>query len=377
MTVWDSLVGQERVAETLAAAAAGHGMSHAWLLTGPPGSGRSNAAVAFAAALQCSAGGCGECEACRTTLAGSNLDVTVHRPARAQISVDDAREWVAKAALMPATGPVQVTIVEDADRLNDRSGNALLKALEEPTPRTVWILCAPQPEDVLVTIRSRTRQVSLVTPSPEQVAGFLVDRWGVTAERAAHAARASQGHIGRAKALASDEETRRRRLEVVRLPAALTTLGACMTAAANLVDIAESEAAAQIEALAAKESGDLEALYGTDRRARATRSAKAAASDLAAEQKARHKRRVLDAVDRQLTELLSVYRDVVLVQMGAGSQLINEEQRPQIVALARSTTPEGNVRRITAIGVAREQMMEFNVPPLLALESLMVGLRVE
>ncbi len=377
MTVWDSLVGQQRVVETLQGAVAGRGMTHAWLFTGPPGSGRSNAAVAFAAALQCDAGGCGECQTCRTVLAGSYPDVSVHRPQRSVISVNDARDWVLKASLMPAVGRRQVTVVEDADRLNDHSGNALLKAIEEPTPRTVWILCAPQPDDVLVTIRSRTRHVNLVTPGAEEVAAFLVDRLGVSAERAAHAARASQGHIGRAKALAVDEKTRGRRLEVVRLPANLTTLGACMTAASNIVDIATAEATAQTDELHVKEAADLEALYGSDRRARSMRSARAAASELANEQKARFKRKVLDAVDRQLTELLSVYRDVLVVQTGAGSHLVNEEQRPEVESLARRTTPESTVHRIDAVGQAREQMMEFNVPPLLALESMMVALRAE
>jgi DNA polymerase-3 subunit delta' len=378
VSVWDSLVGQERVVETLKAAAQGRGMTHAWLFTGPPGSGRSNAAVAFAAALQCEAAGCGECEACRTTLAGSNPDVSVHRPEGSQIKVAEAREWVFKAALMPASHPLQVTVVEDADRLNDQSGNALLKAVEEPTARTVWILCAPQPDDVLVTIRSRTRNVNLVTPTAEQVARFLVTRHQVAPELAAHAARASQGHIGRARALALDEGTRNRRREVVCLPPRLTSLGACMMAAANLVDLAEAEAGSVGEEQAARETADLEAVYGTDRRARATRSARAAAKDLADQQKARHKRRVLDAVDRSLTELLSVYRDVLALQTGGAAVrgLINEEQRRPLEELARRTSADDTVRRIDAVGEAREQMMEFNVPPLLALEAMMVALKV-
>jgi len=375
MTVWDTLVGQQRVIDTLRSAAAGTGMTHAWLLTGPPGSGRSNAAIAFAAALQCARGGCGECHACLTTLAGANPDVRVHQPERAQILVEDARRWVGEAALMPVGGRLQVTIVEDADRLNDHSGNALLKAIEEPNPRTVWVLCAPQPDDVLPTIRSRTRHVGLSTPSTSEVADFLQARHGVTPERAAHAARASQGHIGRAKALALEDDTRNRRREVVELPPRLTSVGACMRAAANLVDIAESEAAALTEAQTARDSADLEALYGTDRKSRATRSARAAESDLQRQQKARLRRKVLDAVDRSLVELLSVYRDVLVVQTGAGPHLVNEEQRPGIQELARRTTAEQTLRRIDEIYVAREQMMEFNVPPLLALESLMVALR--
>ncbi len=375
MTVWDSLVGQEQVVETLEAAASGRGMTHAWLFTGPPGSGRSNAALAFAAALQCGGTGCGECRACRTTMAGSNLDVWVHRPERAQIQVAEVRDWVLKAARKPMMDPWQIRIIEDADRLNDASGNALLKAIEEPTPRTIWILCAPLLDDVLPTIRSRTRHLNLVTPKAEQVADFLVRRFEVSPSRAAHAARASQGHIGRAKALALDEDTRNRRRELVMLPPRLTSLGACMTAAANLVSIAEDEAKAQTERMFTKETADLEVLYGSERRTRATRSARAAEKDLAEQQKQRLRRQVLDAVDGSLTEMLSVYRDVLVVQTGAGGHLVNEEQRSEVEDLARRTTPEDTLHRIDAVYQARQQMMEFNVPPLLALESMMVSLK--
>lgn len=376
MTVWESLVGQRRVVETLQSAVQGRGMTHAWLFTGPPGSGRSNAALAFAAALQCEQDGCGECETCRTTMSGAYPDVTVHRPQRAQILVEEARHWVFQAALMPSVGARQITIVEDADRLNDHSGNALLKAIEEPTPRTVWMLCAPQLDDVLPTIRSRARHVNLATPSAEDVADFLVRRFDVSPTRAAHAARASQGHIGRAKALALEEDTRGRRLEVVRLPPRLTTLSSCMTAATNLAELATEEATSDTDRLNAKEVEGLEALYGADRKSRSARSAKAAFNDLEKDQRARLKRRILDSVDRQLTELLSVYRDVLVLQTGAGGHLVNEEQRSEVQELARRTTPEETLRRIDAVYEARRQMMEFNVPPLLALESMMVSLKI-
>jgi DNA polymerase-3 subunit delta' len=350
-------------------------MTHAWLFTGPPGSGRSNAALAFAASLQCHEGGCGSCEDCRTTLAGSHPDVRVRRSDRVIISVDLAREWVREAALMPVRGRWQVIIVEDADRLHERANNALLKAIEEPTPRTVWILCAPQVDDVLPTIRSRTRTIILGTPRPDDVAQFLMQRFDVSPGLAAHAARASQGHIGRAKALALEEDTRTRRREVVRLPPRLTTLGACMTAAANLADLATEEATADTDRLNAKEVEELEALYGSDRKSRSARSARAAFSELERDHKARLKRKVLDSVDRQLTELLSIYRDVLVVQTGAGGHLVNEEQRSEVEDLARRTTPEETLHRIHAVYEARRQMMEFNVPPLLALESMMVSLK--
>ena len=377
MSVWDALVGQRAVVATLQSAARGDGMTHAWLLTGPPGSGRSNAAVAFAAALQCEDAGCGECRACRETLAGSHPDVTVRRTDKVVISVDDARQWVRDASLLPVRDRWQVIVVEDSDRLHERANNALLKAIEEPGAKTVWVLCAPHAEDVLPTVRSRTRHVNLGTPTTAEVTEFLVTRHGVAPALAAHAARASQGHIGRARALAVDEGTRNRRREVVGLPGRLTSLGSCMTAAANLVDIATQEAAAQTERLGAREQHDLESVYGEDRKAKSSRAYKAAAGELARSQKQRERRAVLDVLDRSLMDLLSVYRDVVQVQLGGRSALVNEEQRPQVEQLARHTTAEDNLRRIDAVHQAREQMTEFNTPPLLAMESMMIALRTD
>jgi DNA polymerase-3 subunit delta' len=374
--VWSTLVGQHAAVQTLRRAAGGQGMTHAWLFTGPPGSGRSNAAIAFAAALQCEQGGCGECHACQTTLAGSHGDVSITRTETAVIRVDGIRELVMRSALAPTSRRWQVMIVEDADRLNDSSGNALLKAIEEPTPRTVWLLCAPTVEDVLPTIRSRCRTVVLATPPTPAVADFLVTRHGVDPAVASFAARASQGHIGRAKALALDEATRNRRREVVTIPLGLTSLGACMNAAANLVDIAKSETEAVGEEINTREKLELEAVFGTDRKAKVSRSYKAAMSQLAESQKQRGKRRTLDVIDRCLTDLLSVYRDVIALQCRAPSELVNEEMRGQLADLARRSTPEQTLRRIDAVFTAREQMLEFQVPPLLALESMMVSLRL-
>lgn len=374
--VWSSLVGQQHAIATLQRAVGGHGMTHAWLFTGPPGSGRSNAAIAFAAALQCERGGCGECHTCHTVLAGSHSDVSVTRTETAVIKVEGIRELVMRSALAPAQGRWQIMIVEDADRLNESSGNALLKAIEEPSPRTLWLLCAPTVEDVLPTIRSRCRNVVLSTPSAAEVAGFLVSKHGIDPPLAAYAARASQGHIGRARALAVDDATRNRRREVVSIPAGLTSLGACMNAAANLVDIAKIETEAVGDEINTRERAELEAVFGSDRRAKTSRSYKAALSQLTESQKQRGKRRTLDVVDRCLMDLVSVYRDVIAVQTGAPGDLVNEEMRGEITGLARQSTPEQNLRRIDAVFAARERMMEFQVPPLLALEAMMVSLRL-
>jgi len=375
-SVWSSLVGQERAVATLRRAVAGQGMTHAWLFTGPPGSGRSNAAMAFAAALQCDQGGCGHCQACLTALAGSHPDVSVTRTETSVIRVDEVRELVLRSALAPVGRRWQVMVVEDADRLNDASGNALLKAVEEPTPRTVWLLCAPTVEDVLPTIRSRCRTVVLATPSVSEVTGYLTREYAVPTGIAAASARASQGHIGRAKALALDEATRNRRHEVVSIPLRLSSLGACMNAAANLVDLAKDETATVTEQVNTREKASLEGVYGSDQKSRSSRAYKAAMADLKRSQELRAKRRVLDVVDRCLMDLLSVYRDTIAVQAGARGELVNEELRPEVEELARRTTPESNLRRIDAVFTAREQMTEFNTTPLLALESMMVALKV-
>ena len=381
MSVWDDLVGQRPVIETLRAAASGQGMTHAFLLTGPPGSGRSNAAIAFAAALQCENGpgpaaGCGGCNACITTLAGSNPDVTRVSTESVQFRVKDAREMVRKSAMSPVSQRWQVIVVEDADRFNDSSGNAVLKAVEEPADRTVWVLCAPTVEDVLPTIRSRCRLVSLATPTAPEVADFLVRRQGVSESLASYAARASQGHIGRAKALATDEATRNRRREVVSLPARLTTIGACMQAATNLAEVAKEEAEAITTDLDQREKADLDRAFGYEDKGRRPREYASALREMTDDQKRRAKRRVLDVVDRSLMDLVSVYRDAIALASRAPGQLVNEEIRPDVEEVVRTSTPELNLRRIAWVFEAREQMLEFNVPVALALESMMVALKV-
>jgi len=378
VTVWDDLVGQRHTVGLLQTAAGGHGMSHAWLFTGPPGSGRSNAAIAFAAALQCTESdkGCGSCDQCRTVLAGSHPDVTLVRTAQLSIGVKDVRELVRRSAMRPVGLGWQIIVVEDADRLTEQACNALLKAIEEPTAHTVWMLCTPTIEDVLPTIRSRCRLVTLTTPTPEEVAAFLVRADAVDPGLAAYCARASQGHIGRARALARDESTRNRRREIVGYPAKLTSLGACLTAASNMAEVAKEEAEQITGELDAREKVDLDTAYGVVERGRRPREYGPALKDLEKAQNTRAKRRVLDVVDRGLMDLVSVYRDAIAVGTGAHGTLVNEEIRGDVETVARTSSPELNLRRIGWIFDAREQMLEFNVQPALALESMMVALKV-
>ncbi|MBS2939818.1 DNA polymerase III subunit delta' [Nocardioides sp. J2M5] len=380
MTVWEDLVGQRPVIDLLQQAVAGHGMTHAWLFTGPPGSGRSNVARAFAAALQCEHGtGCGACEACRLVTSGSHPDVTLVRSETTVLYVDDMRELVQASAKFPSIGRWQIILVEDADRLgtpeNPRTGNALLKAIEEPTPRTLWLLCAPTRADVLPTIASRSRHVTLATPTAPEVTDFLV-RQGIEPTTASFAARASQGHIGRARALCVDEDARRRRREVVSLPARLTSIGAVMTAATSLAEIAKEETAAITEQAERRELESLQSIFGSERKDTSSRAYRAALSSLEKLQKQKARRRVLDVIDRALMDLVSVYRDAIALRVGAPGDLVNEEIRGDVESVARASSPEELLRMIDAVFAAREQMLEFNVPPQLALESMATALRL-
>jgi DNA polymerase III subunit delta' len=386
--IWADLVGQQHAVEVLAkaaaAAAAGReggggaepsAMTHAWLFTGPPGSGRSNAARAFAAALQCKQGGCGHCDACHTVLGGTHADVAIVNTRKLSIGVDDARELVARAGRHPAGGRWQIMLVEDADRLTEQAANALLKAIEEPTPRTLWLLCAPGLEDVIPTIRSRCRHVSLRTPSTEAVAGVLVRRDGVDPAMAAFAARAAQGHIGRAKRLATDEDARLRRHAVLRLPQSLADLGIALESAAALVDAATEEARETTAALDAEETEQLRRALGAGSTGRGMPAGSAAQlKDLEKQQKARGTRLRRDALDRALVDLAAFYRDVLAVQVSAEVELVNEELRDAVLSTARSGTAESTLRRVDAVLAAR-MAIDANVAPLLAIEAMTVALR--
>lgn len=375
MSVWDDVVGQRDAVAVLSRAAAGGAetMTHAWLVTGPPGSGRSTAARAFAAALQCDQGGCGSCHECRTSLSGAHPDVTLVATEHVQLRIDDVRPLVTLAQQRPSLGRWRVIVIEDADRLNDTSGNLLLKAIEEPPPRTVWLLCAPSPDDVLVTIRSRCRHVGLRVPPVADVAALLVHRHGVDPAVAAFAARAADSHVGLARRLAVDEGARIRRREVLKLPEKLDSVGAAVLAAGQLVEVAAEEAKAATTERAARERAELLHSLGAEGQATLPPAVRAQVRQLEENQKRRATRAQRDVLDRSLIDLLSFYRDVLVRQFGADVSLTNAELEAEITTAARATTPEVTVRRMQAIGEARERI-EANVAPLLAVEALMVAL---
>jgi DNA polymerase III subunit delta' len=381
--VWGQVIGQPTVvAELRAAVADPAAMTHAWLFTGPPGSGRSVAARAFAAALQCPDGGCGHCHACRTVLAGTHADVKIIIPDGLSIGAREAREMVTGASRAPSQGRWQIIVVEDADRMTEHAANAVLKMIEEPPARTVVMLCVPSlhPDDVMVTIRSRCRLVSLRTPRVDAIADVLVRRDGVDPALAAWAAAAAGGHVGRARRLARDEAARLARKAVLDIPLSLVSLSACLDAADELVGAAKEEADQAAAALDGAETEAVKVSIGVGARGPGVAAASRGAGvlkELEKKQKSRATRLGRDSLDRALVDLAGLYRDaLVLVTAGEPAPALNHpDRRADAVELAARIGPEGALRRIDAI-LACRQALEQNVKPQIALEALTVALRL-
>ncbi|MFL6089007.1 MAG: DNA polymerase III subunit delta' [Aeromicrobium sp.] len=374
MSVWDELVGQGPVVDGLReVVATPAAMTHAWLFTGPPGSGRSNAAQAFAAALQCRSGGCGACDSCSMVAAGTHLDVSLIRTDGLSIGVNIARDYVRRAALAPALGRWQVLIVEDADRLTDQAANALLKSIEEPARASIWILCATAVDDVMVTVRSRCRPVLLRTPPVDAIAGLLASRDGIDPVAARAAAAASQGHIGRAKLLASDPAARERRRAILALPLRVNSLGACLAAAQAIADEATARAVDVANDKDEAELANLKESWGVE--APSSRRPAGFAGELSSltkDQDRRRKRLTRDAIDGVLIDLLAFCRDVVAEQVASGADLVNADVASDVAAAAAAWTPESTLRRIDAIVECRAAL-DANAAPQLALERMMTG----
>ncbi|HXT92329.1 MAG TPA: DNA polymerase III subunit delta' [Trebonia sp.] len=376
MSAFDELVGQESVVAQLKNAVAG-AMTHAWLFTGPPGSGREAAARAFAAALLCQYGGCGECASCRQVRAGTHADLLLVRPDGLSYGVKQTRDLVLRAAGAPSGGRWRVVLFEDADRCTEQAANALLKAIEEPAPRTVWLLCSPSAEDLVTTIRSRCRVMALRVPPAESVAAMLAEREGIDYDRALAAAQAAQGNIDQARRLAVDPAAAARRAAVLRVPVQSVSLGPALAAAATLVKSAEDEAKAMTEELDEPEREKLRQAFGEGSTgkgvAKAMRGMAGAMKDLEDRQKSRATRVKRDTLDSALLELASFYRDVLMVQVGADVALANADRVDDLRRLAAAGTPEATLRRLEAIMRCRERLT-MNVAPLLAVEELTISL---
>lgn len=382
MSVFDSLVDQDETVAILKEATAAaknnedesQSMTHAWLFTGPPGSGRSNTALAFAAALLCPESGCNHCVNCLTALRGTHADVELIKTEGLSIKIDEIRELITRAAWSPSVAKYRVVIIEDADRLTESAANALLKAIEEPGLRTVWLLCAPTLTDVLPTIRSRTRNLSLRTPSVAAVTRLL-EAESIPSQIAEFSARASQGHIGRARYLAKNPTARKSRTDILKLPLTITDISAAFKCAQLLVDAAKHEAEADADKRNDLETTALKEAWG-QQGTRVVQGGAKAIKELEKDQKSRQTRMVRDYLDRALLDIATFYRDTLLVQSGSefGAALINVDMQREIAIVAANTTAEHTLRKLEAIMRTRTNLSR-SAAPLLAVEALMVQLR--
>ena len=379
MSVFDSLIGQDHIVDQLSNAVKvakvgedSQAMTHSWLFVGPPGSGRSNAAIAFAAALVCKQSGCGKCTDCTTVLSSTHVDVERFNPTGLSIKAEEVRELISRSSWSPSVGGWRIVVIEDADRLTETAANALLKTIEEPESHTVWLLCAPTLTDVPVTIRSRCRHVQLRTPSTASVEEFLLNQTQVDEKTARFASRVSQGHIGRARYIATNVEAQSRRKEIFALPLSLRGIESCFKAAQKLLDLAEDQAEKENSDRDAAELKQLQDAFQGTGRGLISGGAKAI-KDLEKEQKSSATRSIRDNIDGALLDLSTFYRDVLVLQSN-GVEILNIDLETEIANYAGTTQPKRTIEQIDAILTARTNLSR-NSAPLATLEALFCALK--
>ena len=372
MSLWDQLVGQEAAIAAVrhAAAPGSEAMTHAWMIVGPAGSGRSTLAHAFAATLVSEGD---DDRALAHVMAGTHPDVTLVATDRVTISIDEVRELVTQSYYAPSQSRWRVIVMEDADRMTERTSNVLLKALEEPPPQTVWILCAPSVQDVLPTIQSRVRTITLRTPSVDQVAELIVRREGVDPDLAHQAAREAQCHIGMATRLATDADARARRDETVMAVLSLDSVSKAVNQAAHLIAVAGADQKALLEKLDQQEREDTLRSLGVEPGASVPAALRSSVKALEENQKRRSTRALRDGVDRIATDITSVLRDILMLQIGSGEQLVNQRFHPQLEQRAAQTSADHTLAAIEQVQVARDRIAG-NTPPQLALEAMLIAI---
>jgi len=374
MGVWDELTGQADAVAVFSAAADANtddsSMTHSWLVTGPPGSGRSNIAYAFATALLST--GENDDATARQVAARTHPDLGVLSTERVIISIDEVRKLVSTSQFSPSVGRYRVMIIEDADRMVERTSNVLLKALEEPPPRTVWILCAPSEADLIPTIRSRVRSVRLRVPAVDEVAALISRRDNVDLPTATRAAREAQSHIGMAHRLATNVEARTRRDETLKIALGIRSVSDAVRAAGKLLELAGDDAKAITIEKDAEERASAMRSLGVEAGGTIPPALRAQLKNLDEDQKRRATRSLRDGLDRIMVDLLSLYRDILLMQLGASVELINLSIHSDLLSASERSSAAQTLATMDAIATARRRI-ESNVSPALALEAMLIS----
>ena len=375
--IWHDLLAQPEAVEALSTAVRhrDEGVFHSWLFTGPPGSGRSNLAIAFAAALMCKEQGCGVCQSCVLVKSGTHPDITTLSTEKVQIAIAEIRELVTASVLGSSMSRYRIMVIEDADRMTANASNVLLKALEEPPAGTIWMLCAPSEADMLPTIRSRVRRVGLKVPAIEDVARLLVERDGIEPALAAKAAAEAQSHIGMARRLATSSDARNRRRDVLKAAMAITNVTLAVKTSERWLELAQKDADALTSERDEVEKDELMASMGIGPKDAVPPALRTELKRLADAQKRRATRSLRDGLDRVFIDLLALYRDVLSVQLATGSALINQDLAAEIASVAERTKPEHTLAKLEAIEVARERIGR-NGGNAIVLDSLGVSLQL-
>lgn len=373
--VFRDVVSQpEAVGQLLSAVRQGKDVHHAWLFTGPPGSGRSQLALAFAAALLCAEDGCGSCNSCQMIQSKNHPDVQVLNTQRVLISIDEVTAFIEKSIQMPAIGKYRVMVIEDADRMSERTSNLLLKSLEEPPKGTIWMICAPSEADLLPTIRSRVRRVQLKVPTVEAVAQLLVEKYGIGFDLAQQSAAQAQSHVGMARRLASNAGARDRRSQALRAVLSITDIPSALYVSDDLIKLAASDGAQLTAEIDEAERKELFLVMGVAEESKLNPSSRAQLRRLEEAQKRRATRSKRDGLDRILIDLMGLYRDVLSIQLGTGEPLINVDLVQEITKLANESSQSQSIHNIEEIEKVRKRL-ERNVNDSYLFDSLAVSFR--
>jgi DNA polymerase-3 subunit delta' len=360
------LVGQPRVREFLSAAVSGDSVSQAYLFIGPPGSGKTDAAYALAAAVLCGEGGCGGCDSCIRVVRRTHPDVRYFSPASASgYVVDQVREIVRDTALSPVRGTHKIYIVDRVDRLGASAANAFLKTLEEPPADVLFILLGRTREQVLATIASRCQVVPFRRIPLQEATAMLVSLTGCSEGQGRQALAAAGGSISKARTFMLSTTRRDVRHTVLQVLGTLVggddldvldAAQALTTVAKAPVDTLRSDQEAQL-----KESVDY-----------LERSALKALEE-------RQKRELSIQGRDGLLELLNITRSwlrdlLIMVVRGDGRLIVNVDAQTALRRVGATARVEGVTRAITAVDEAAVRIA-YHVTPQLVIETMLFDIR--